>query len=84
MKPPTCRRRASGGAALVLGGDAFECTSNALKVNLVTADWEADLTLPVRQLVGGAIAASGASVARVTRLARVTRMACVACGVRVA
>ena len=65
------RRRASGGVASVLGGDAFECTTNALRVNLVTADWETDLTLPVRQLVSSAIAAHGVSVERVARLLEV-------------
>ena len=62
------RRRASGGSARTLGGDAFECTTNALRVNLVTADWESDLTLPVSRLVAGAVRASGASVPRVSRL----------------
>jgi len=62
------RRRATGGSAFVLGGDAFECTSLALRVNLVTADWDADLTLPVRRLVSSAVRASGASAARVARL----------------
>ena len=52
------RRRPSHGKATVIGEDAFEYTANALKVNLVTADWDDDLTLPVEQLVRNAVAAS--------------------------
>ena len=62
------KRRATAGTATVLGEDAFECTANCLRVNLVTADWDDDLTLPVRQLVGNAVAAAGAAVPRVKRL----------------
>ena len=62
------RRKASRGRATVLGNDAFEHTPLALRVNLVTADWDEELTLPVRQLVGTAVAASGADAARVSTL----------------
>ena len=62
------KRRSSEGAATVLGEDAFECTANCLRVNLVTADWEEELTLPVRQLVGNAVAAARANESRVERL----------------
>ena len=69
------RRRASAGTASVLGGDAFECTENISRVNLVTADWEAELSLPVAKLVSGAIAACGASAGRVAKLLEVLGVA---------
>ena len=69
------RRRASVGAAQVLGEDAFEYTANALRVNLVTADWEDDLTLPVEQLVRNAVVASGVGAPRVARLLQVLGVA---------
>ena len=62
------RRRASAGVTSVLGEDAFECTQLANRVNLVTADWDDELTLPVRQIVGTAVASAHVSAARVSRL----------------
>ena len=62
------RRRASGGAATVWGKDAFEHTANYLRVNLVTDDWDAELSLPVRQIVTNAVGACGVGAARISTL----------------
>jgi len=62
------RRRASNGVATVWGQDAFEYTANYLRVNLVTDDWDAELSLPVRQIVTNAVAASGVGAARISKL----------------
>ena len=69
------RRKASQGAANVLGNDAFEHTENTLRVNLVTADWDEDLTFPVEKLVRNAVVASGVGAARVASLLQVLGIA---------
>ena len=65
------KRRTTSGVARVLGEDAFEHTPLSLRVNLVTADWEEKLTLPVRQLIATAISSAGADRARIARLLEV-------------
>ena len=62
------RRKKSAGEAKVFGEDAFEHTALATRVNLVTADWEDELTLPVRRIVCSAISSSGVGAERVARL----------------
>ena len=62
------RRKPSAGQAHVFGEDAFDHTPLANRVNLVTADWEDDLTLPVQQLIGSAVTASGAEAGRIAQL----------------
>ncbi|KOO26757.1 p-loop containing nucleoside triphosphate hydrolase protein [Chrysochromulina tobinii] len=69
------RRKRSAGDAHVFGEDAFEHTALTLRVNLVTADWEDSLTLPVRQIVTAAVAAASASAARVAQLLDVLGLA---------
>ena len=61
------KRKPSCGAATVLGHDSFEYTPLSLKMNLVTSNWDEDLTLPVKTLVGNAI--KGAHRSRVQALA---------------
>eukprot|EP00966_Prymnesium_polylepis_P333145 7388612-Prymnesium_polylepis.2 len=67
------KRRPRAGSATVLGEDSFECTQLALKMNLVTSNWDEDLTLPVKHLVGHACA--GHDRARCGELAEALGMA---------
>lgn len=60
------RRKPSGGTVRALGEDAFESTALALRINMVTTDWQIHLNLPVRQLVTSA--AEGVPRARLERL----------------
>jgi CCR4-NOT complex subunit CAF16 len=69
------RRRVTAGSAKVFEEDAFEMTANCLRVNMVTDDWDADLSLPVQQLVCSAVGAAGAPAPRVARLLEVLGVA---------
>ena len=67
------KRKPRAGSATVLGHDSFEHTQLALKMNLVTTNWDEDLTLPVKTLVVNAC--EGEDRARCGELAEALGMA---------